>query len=148
VRGALFHVLGDALGSLGAVVAALLTYFYGWQTADPIVSALIAMIIIASSFRLIWDTSLVILECTPDHLNTVEIQKAIASIVGIHDVHDLHVWSITSGLVSLSVHVVARDGSSQQLLCDIRDMLRECFMIEHVTIQIEVESLKHREPMI
>jgi len=149
VRGALFHVLGDALGSFGAMVAALLVYFLNWQQADSIVSVVIAFFIIASSFRLILDTAHVILEGAPLHLDTSQIRKAIGSISLVKEVHDLHVWSITSGMVSLSVHVVAETkGSSHDLLCTIRDMLKQDFKIEHVTIQIEDESLRIHEPLI
>jgi cobalt-zinc-cadmium efflux system protein len=148
VRGALFHVLGDALGSFGAIVAAALIYFNGWTQADPIVSAVIALIIIASAFRLLLDTTHVILEGTPQHLDAEEIRQAISSTQLVKEVHDLHVWSITSGMVSLSVHVVAAPGSRHDLLCRLRDMLKDKFHIEHVTIQIEDESLKSLEPKI
>jgi len=148
MRGALFHVLADALGSLGAMIAGLLIYFYGWTKADPIVSVIIALIIIASSFRLILDTAHVILEGTPLHLDSDEIQDAISKIPRITEVHDLHVWSITSGMVSLSVHVVAVGESRHELLCEIREMLKKRFNIEHVTIQIEELSLKQHEPSI
>jgi cobalt-zinc-cadmium efflux system protein len=149
IRGALFHVLGDALGSVGAMTAALLVYFFNWRQADPIVSVVIAFFIIASSFRLILDTAHVILEGAPLHLDTNQIRKAICNTKLVREVHDLHVWSITSGMVSLSVHVVAETkGSSHDLLCQIREMLKETFQIEHVTIQIEDESLKIHEPLI
>jgi cobalt-zinc-cadmium efflux system protein len=148
IRGALFHVLGDALGSVGAVVAAILVYFFHWYQADSVVSIVIAFIIIASAYRLILDTAHVILEGAPHHLDTDEIRKAISSIPLISEVHDLHVWSITSGMVSLSVHVVADDGSRHNILCEIRDMLKARFKIEHVTIQIEDTSLKSHEPQI
>lgn len=148
IRGALFHVLGDALGSVGAMTAALCVYFFGWKQADPLVSAVIALIIIASSFKLILDTTHVILEGTPHHLDAEEIRQALFKIKEVQEVHDLHVWSITSGMVSLSVHVVAEDCSRHDLLCTIRDMLKDSFSIEHVTIQIEDESLKKHEPVI
>jgi cobalt-zinc-cadmium efflux system protein len=148
IRGALFHVLGDALGSVGAMIAALMVHFLGWTQADPVVSVVIALIIIASSFRLLLDTAHVILEGAPHHLDTDEIRKAIGDVSLVREVHDLHVWSITSGMVSLSVHVVADNGSRHDLLCALRDMLKEKFKIEHVTIQIEDESLKKHEPHI
>ncbi len=148
IRGALFHILGDALGSVGAMTAGLLVYFFHWTQADPIVSVVIALLIIISSFRLILDTAHMILEGAPHHLDTDEIRKAIAGITLVKEVHDLHVWSITSGMVSLSVHVVAEEGSRHELLCVIRDLLKDNFNIEHVTIQIEDESLRLHEPMI
>ncbi len=148
IRGALFHILGDALGSVGAMIAALLVYFFGWTQADPVVSVVIAALIIVSSFRLILDTAHVILEGAPHHLDTDEIRKAIRAVAQVKEVHDLHVWSITSGMVSLSVHVVAEECSRHDLLCSIRDMLKDSFKIEHVTIQIEDESLRQHEPNI
>ena len=146
IQGALFHILGDALGAFGAMVAAILIYLYGWHQADPIVSVVIALIIIASSFRLILDTTHVILEGAPLHLDTDEIRCAIREVSEVMEVHDLHVWTITSGMISLSVHVVAAEGSRHQILCSIRDMLKDKFEIEHVTIQIEDQSLRPLEP--
>jgi len=148
ITGALFHVLGDALGAFGAMLAALMIYFWGWNHADAAVSVIIALIIIASSFRLILDTTHVIIEGAPHHLNTDHIRQAISKCGLVKEVHDLHVWSITSGMVSLSVHVVASEGSRHTILCEIRNMLKEKFQIEHVTIQIEDQSLKAAEPHI
>jgi cobalt-zinc-cadmium efflux system protein len=148
MRGALFHVLGDALGSLGAVVAAVLIYYFGWTQADPIVSAFISVIIVASAFRLIFDTAHVIMEGTPHHLDLDEIRRAIGQVKHIKEVHDLHVWSITSGMVSLTAHVVAEPASRHSILVEIRTLLQKRFQIEHVTIQIEDESLASNEPSI
>jgi cobalt-zinc-cadmium efflux system protein len=149
MRGALFHVLGDALGSLGAMVAAALIYFYGWVNADAIVSIIISVIILASSYKLILDTAHVILEGTPTHLNIDEIQKKLESFAGVKEVHDLHVWTITSGMISLSVHVVTEEKTdSHKLLLDLRKMIQTDYSIDHTTIQIEAESLKKQEPLI
>jgi cobalt-zinc-cadmium efflux system protein len=147
MRSALFHVIGDALGSLGAMVAAVLAH-YGWMQADPIASFVIALIIVVSAGRLILDTAHVILEGVPHHLDTRVIHEALAKEAHVREVHDLHVWSITAGMVSLSVHIVANACDRHQLLCRLRDLLREQFHIEHVTIQIEDESLKGHEPPI
>jgi cobalt-zinc-cadmium efflux system protein len=147
MKGALFHVLGDALGSLGAIVAAGLAHFYGWLRADSVVSLLIAVIIVVSAFRLIMDTAHVILEGTPGHLNIDDIRRALAQTPGVKDVHDLHVWSITAGMVSLSVHIVMDETSSHQaLLLELKNILKEEFQIEHATIQIESQSLAQQEP--
>ncbi|MCC6277641.1 MAG: cation transporter [Oligoflexia bacterium] len=148
VRGALFHVMGDALGSLGAIIAAVLIYFFGLTQADAIVSIIIALIILASSYRLILDTTHVILEGTPRHLDIQKIQESLEAVKCVKEVHDLHVWTITSGVVCLSVHVVAQEGSKHDLLLALRDLIRDQFGIDHVTIQIEDESLKKLEPLI
>jgi cobalt-zinc-cadmium efflux system protein len=147
IKGALFHILGDALGAFGAMVAALLIYNFGWHQADPVVSVIIAIIIIASSFRLILDTTHVILEGAPHHLDTDQIRRSIQGIPQVLEVHDLHVWSIASGMISLSVHVVADAAAgNHKLLCVIREMLKEKYEIDHVTIQIESQSLRTSEP--
>lgn len=151
MQGALFHVIGDALGSVGAIVAGLLVYYYEVNRADPIVSVIVALIIIVSAFKLISDTTHVILEGVPHHLDIDEIQETLRKVQDVLEVHDLHVWSITSGMVSLSVHIVAKESDScfhHDLLLRIRKTLKEIYNIDHVTIQIEDESLRATEPHI
>lgn len=148
VKGALYHVLSDALCSIGAIIAALLMLFFGWTQADPIASWVIAGIILIGSARLVLDTFHMIMDGTPPHLDLEDIRNSIKKFPHVVEVHDLHVWNITSGLVSLSVHVVAEECSRHKLLCGLRDMLKDSYKIEHVTIQIEDTSLKNMEPSI
>ena len=151
MRAALFHVIGDGLGSVGAIGAGFLIYFFGWNRSDPVISFVIAGIIIVSAFKIILDTTHVILEGVPHHIDTNEIIKILKMLDHVVEVHDLHVWSIISGIVSLSVHIVAAESDDcfhHALLLSARKTLLEKFHIEHVTIQIEDRSLRDHEPTI
>ncbi|MDT7604569.1 MAG: cobalt-zinc-cadmium efflux system protein, partial [Acidobacteriota bacterium] len=126
VRGAWLHVLGDALGSVGAIVAGVLMSVYGWYQADPIFSAGIALLIVWSSWHLIRESTNVLLEGTPAHINLASVEEAIRETGGVEDVHDLHIWAITSGREALSAHVVHAIGIAQhELLKELRTKLHE-----------------------
>lgn len=146
VRGAWLHVLTDALGSVGAIAAGALIWGFGWQWADPLASVLIAILVIYSSWRLLAEAVAVLMESAPHGIDVDEVRAAMGAAPGVVDVHDLHVWSITSGLDSLSAHVVIEDGRSHsQLLTALRAMLDERFGIVHVTIQIEPVDFEERQ---
>ena len=143
VRGAWLHVLGDTLGSVGAIAAGVLIWTWGWNWADPLASVLIAALILYSSWALLRETVSVLLEGAPGHIDVDEVRDSIAGLHGVSAVHDLHVWSITSGMVSLSCHVVACDGPSRQILLEsMNQLLKDRFEISHTTIQIEPEGLE------
>jgi cobalt-zinc-cadmium efflux system protein len=138
VRGAWLHVLGDALGSVGAIAAGVLVLAFGWYRADPLFSALIALLIVWSSWNLIREATNVLLEGTPAHINLAAVEGAILETEGVEDVHDLHVWTITSGREALSAHVRHAHAVSQpELLRELRAKLREQFGVDHLTIQME-----------
>jgi cobalt-zinc-cadmium efflux system protein len=138
LRGAWLHVLSDALGSVGAIAAGFCIWIWGWSWADPAASILIALLIIHSSWSLLREVVGVLMEWAPPHIDVGEVQASIAGLSGVVAVHDLHVWTITSGMVSLSGHVVAVDGHrGDDLLRQIGDVLRDRFDITHTTIQIE-----------
>lgn len=138
MRGAWLHVIGDALGSVTAIVAGVLILAYGWVWADAIGSFLISLIIIFGAWRLIRDSVNVLLEGTPAHINLTAVEESIRQTEEVEDVHDLHVWTITSGMDALSVHVVHRQTISQtRLLRKIRQKLHDDFGIDHLTIQLE-----------
>lgn len=146
VRGAWLHVLGDALGSVGAITAGGLVYFYGWQRADPLFSAAIALLIIYSSWNLIRETTNVLLEGTPAHINLASVEREILSTGGVEDVHDLHIWTITSGREALSAHVIhSREISQPLLLKELRRKLNEGFGIDHLTIQMETDEFEDEQ---
>lgn len=145
VRGAWLHVLTDALGSVGAIAAGALIWGFGWQWADPLASVLIAILVIYSSWRLLAEAVAVLMESAPHGIDVDEVRAAMGAAPGVVDVHDLHVWSITSGLDSLSAHVVIEEGHSHsELLTALRAMLDERFGIDHVTIQIEPVDFEER----
>ena len=143
VRGAWLHVMSDALGSLGAIFAGAAIYGMGWHWADPVASLLICALVIYSSWSLLREAVDVLMEAAPAHIDVGKVRAAIAELPGVQAVHDLHVWTITSGMVSLSGHVVAKDGSDMGLLLQlICDRLHQDFGIDHSTIQIEPEDFQ------
>ncbi|NWG13038.1 MAG: cation transporter [Acidobacteria bacterium] len=141
VRGAFLHVLGDALGSVGAIVAGICMVFREWYLADPVVSLLVAALIFYSSWKLVRDSVDVLLEGTPRHLDVGKILSDLGAVEGVISVHDLHIWSITSGMEAMSCHVVLRSGSDpSDVLARLSQMMREKHGIDHTTIQVEAED--------
>lgn len=138
MRGAWLHVVGDALGSVAAIGAGLVIIFLGWRWADSAASVLISVIIIYGAWKLIKDSVHVLLEGVPSHINLTAVENSLKRIPGVTDVHDLHVWTITSGIDSLSVHVVKEPREDQnQLLRGIQEQIADEFNIDHLTVQIE-----------
>jgi len=138
VRGAWLHVLTDALGSVGAVAAGLCVWGCGWYWADPLASTLIGLLVIYSAWRLLAESLSVLMENAPRGVDVDEIRAALAELPGVVNVHDLHVWTITTGLDSLSAHLITSSGlPDRRLLDQVRQLLDARFGITHVTIQIE-----------
>ncbi len=138
VRGAWLHVLTDALGSVGAIAAGVLIWGFGWELADPIASVLIGCLVIYSSWRLLSESVWVLMESAPSRIQVEQVRAALRELPGVRDVHDLHVWSITSGMDAISAHVVAEPTSPPlDLLDQVQQILRDRFQLEHATIQIE-----------
>jgi cobalt-zinc-cadmium efflux system protein len=138
VRGAWLHVLTDALGSVQAMAAAVLIRAYGWTWVDPIASILIAVLVIYSSWALIRQSVDVLMEGTPRHIDLGELRLALERVGDVQDIHDLHVWTITSGFVSLSAHmVVSERADAGAVLKSSEQVLAERFKIRHSTLQIE-----------
>ena len=134
------HLLGDALGSLGVIVTGIVIVTTGWQYADPIVGVLIGIFLVVSSWGVLRDSTLVLLEATPRGLDAEEIGHAIAAQAGVVEVHDLHVWQITSGFPSLSAHVLVHEGDDcHGIRRTIEHMLAERFEITHTTLQVDHE---------
>ena len=137
-RGALLHVLGDLLGSVAAMLAGLVIYFTGWMPIDPLLSLLICGLILFSSLRLLRDVLNVIMEGVPRGLELPEVGQAMAGVSGVSSVHDLHIWTLSSGMVVLSAHVVIQDMNHWERILDAsRRLLSERFSIDHVTLQPE-----------
>jgi cobalt-zinc-cadmium efflux system protein len=138
VRGAYLHVIGDALGSVAAIVAGVLILSFGWFWADAAVSFLISLIIIVGAWNLIKESVNVLLEGTPAHINLAAVGATIRATESITDVHDLHVWTIASGMEALSVHVIHDKTIAQsELLQIVRKKLHDEYGIDHLTIQME-----------
>lgn len=143
VRGAWLHVLTDALGSVQAIAAGILIWAFGWRWADPAASILIVLLVIYSAWSLLKEATAVLMESAPAHMDVDEMRDAMMGIPGVLEVHDLHVWTITSGLESLSAHVVVEERRYDcDLLAEIRSALHERFGIHHMTVQIETEAFE------
>jgi cobalt-zinc-cadmium efflux system protein len=141
VHGAWLHVLTDAMGSVAAIVSGALIWAYGWQLADPIASVLIGLLLIHSAWSLLSETVNVLLESAPSHIDPDQVRETVRAIPGVLALHDLHVWTITSGLDSLSAHVVmSPTASGDELLQRIHAALHERFGLDHITIQLETEA--------
>src|SRR5215218_5105638 len=140
VRGAWLHVLTDALGSVQAIAAGALIWAYGWNWADPVASILISLLVVYSAWHLLKETVGVLMEGTPAHIDLDEVRNALAGLPGVCGVHDLHVWTITSGMEALSAHlVVVEEASTTTLLRQVQSSLHDRFGIHHATVQIEPE---------
>lgn len=140
IRSALLHVLGDLLGSVGAIVASVFILAFGWNLADPIVSVLVALLVLTGGWRVTGEAVHILMEGKPTSLSITQIKKSLQALSGVRDVHDLHVWSITSGFHSFSCHlVVGQEVDRDLLLQKASEMLEEKFGIRHTTIQMEGE---------
>jgi cobalt-zinc-cadmium efflux system protein len=142
VRGAFYHVLGDLLGSIGAVVAGIVMLATGWYLADPIVGLLIGALIVLGAVRLLRESLSVLLEVVPAHIDAGEVEAEVLATPGVAAIHDLHIWTVTSGLVALSCHCELNgEQDTDRVLASLCDMLHERFDIHHVTIQPELQRL-------
>lgn len=150
MRGAYLHVLGDLLSSVAVVAGGVFMAFTGIYLVDPLLSVLIGVVIIFSAYRLLRESVDVLLEAIPRGMELEEVGNAIARVEGVIGVHDLHIWSLTSGLHALSCHVEVRTATlaqSDALLGRINDLLRTRFSITHTTIQMESEDYRRSAPI-
>lgn len=141
VRGAYLHVLGDLLGSIGAIVAGLVILATGWTVADPIASALIGILILVGAWRLVLEAAEVLLEMAPRHVKMDAVVADLCTIPDLDEVHDLHVWTLTSGFVALSGHGVIDDPVHHQAILDEVRSRMERHGIGHITFQLEPRKL-------
>jgi cobalt-zinc-cadmium efflux system protein len=154
-RGAYLHILGDLLGSVGALVAAGLVITTGWTLADPIVSIALSLLILVSAWRLLRESVDVLLEAVPAHIRMEEVEGRLRAVPGICDVHDLHVWTVTSGVIAMSGHVVVPELADHPRVLAASHAAMGALGIGHATIQVEIAgectpdhdgplSLRHR----
>ena len=142
VKGAFLHMMADALGSVGAIVAGLVIWLWGWSPVDPIVSLIIVFLIVMSSWNLLKDTTNVLLEATPARIDYKTLKQDMIKPEQVEDVHDLHIWTIANDMISLSAHVVLKAGYENRenwssILHTLERLLAEKYGIEHSTLQIE-----------
>ena len=147
IRGARMHIVGDALSSAGVVAGAIVIAVTGWTRLDPLVAGVVSIVIAVGATRLVREAVDVLLEAAPAGVAIDDVRRAIAGVPGVVDVHDLHVWSITTGLPALSGHVLVDGpaaGSPDETLCRIAAALKERFGILHTTLQLESAALSER----
>ncbi|MGG3572550.1 cation diffusion facilitator family transporter [Bacillus gobiensis] len=141
VRSAFLHVLGDLLGSVGAIAAALLIMFFGWSYADPIASVLVALLIVISGYRVLKDSFHILMEGTPIQIDVEKVKNSLLAMDGVKSIHDLHIWSISSDFPALSCHMVVEENFSHQLLLEkTQVMLSQQFHLKHTTIQLDKDG--------
>lgn len=147
LRGAYLHVVSDLLGSVAAMVAAGVILATGWTMADPLASVVIAALILRGAWTLVGEAVDVLMEGVPSHVELGALQAALEEIDGIAEVHDLHVWTLTTGRHALSAHAVATGSRGHDAVLDaLMDVCRTRFQIDHVTIQIEGRNRRASEP--
>jgi cobalt-zinc-cadmium efflux system protein len=147
VRGAWLHVMSDALGSVGAMTAGALVWAFGWHWADPAASIAICVLVLLSAWHLIREATDVLMEAAPRNLDPNDVLAALSDLDEVRSVHDLHVWTVGSGQIALSCHlVVARDGGCTPLLSRAYALLGSRFGIDHATIQVEPEEFAGQTP--
>ena len=138
LEGAWLNVMSDALGSLGVVIAGVLIQWFGWTVADSIASMVIGVLIAANSWNLIKRSVNILLEGTPIHLQTAEVVSAMRAISGVRDIHDVHLWTITTGMDAMSGHVIVENiEQGHEVLAGLNRLLSQRFGISHTTLQLE-----------
>lgn len=147
-RAALLHVMGDVLGSVAALAAGSVIYFTGWTPIDPLLSLLICVLILVSAVRLLREALHVIMEGVPPYLDLREVGQAMAAVEGVDSVHDLHIWTLSSGMVVLSAHIVLPEMAHwEETLQKLHSLVHERFGIEHITLQPELSRHEVRVPV-
>jgi cobalt-zinc-cadmium efflux system protein len=140
IRGAFWHVLGDTVSSVGVIAAGLIIRFTGWVAADPLVAMVIGVVILWGAIRLVRDSVDILMEAVPRHISAETVVVVLKELPGVEEIHDVHIWTITSGIVALSAHLMIQD-QMVSLSTDVRDsvnrVLAERFGITHTTLQLE-----------
>ncbi|WP_243385884.1 cation diffusion facilitator family transporter [Bacillus kexueae] len=147
MKSAYLHVLGDALGSVGAIIAGVLMLRFEWYLADPMISVVVSLLILRSAWGVLKQSIHILMEGSPIDQN--EVNETLAGIDGVVNVHDLHIWTITSGFDALSCHIQIQDSSQhERILQEAIVTLKDKFHLEHVTIQVETEEIEHAACMV
>jgi cobalt-zinc-cadmium efflux system protein len=146
VRGAFLHMWGDTISSVGVIVGGVIILATDWTMVDPIISIFIGLLILRGAVKLVLESSDILLEAVPKHLDVTQISNALREIEGVRDVHDVHLWTITSGIYALSCHLVIEDrmvSGSSQIVETVNQALSQKFGIGHSTLQLECEECEN-----
>lgn len=151
IRAAFFHIMGDTISSIGVVAASIIISLTGWTYADPIIAVIIGIIILTGAVQLLRESSDILLEAVPKHIEMEKVIQTVKNIEGVDSIHDLHIWTITSGIFALSAHVVVKDimvSHTREIIDGINQKLDEKFNISHTTLQLECEGTGCSENLI
>jgi len=143
IKAAFWHIVGDTISSVGVIIAAVIISVTGWYVADPIIAVFIGCIILWGAVRLVSESVDILLEAVPRHIQVDKVIETIRSVSGVEDVHDIHIWTITSGMHAMSAHLVIEDqtvSKSAEIVKTVNQDLARYFNIGHTTLQIECES--------
>ena len=146
VRGAFLHMWSDTLSSIGVIAAGAIIFVTGRTIADPIISIIIGLLILRGAGGLVWESVNILLEAVPKHLDMGQINNAIRKIKGVKDVHDVHLWAITSGMYAMSCHLLIEDqmvSNCTQIVEEVNQTLSQKFGISHSTVQLECEECEN-----
>ena len=149
-RGAILHITADAASSVGVIIGSWIITTTGWTVVDPILSALLSIFIVVGAYGLLRDSVNVLMEATPKGMRGGEVRRAILAVPGVRTLHDLHIWVLSSGVNSLSVHIVASKSRREDecaVMTRVKDLLRDKFDLTHTTIQVETESFRETHPV-
>jgi len=142
VKGAFLHMWSDALSSIGVIVAGIVIMVTGWNYADPLISVLIGALILRGALRLVWESTNILLEAAPGHIDMGRVTEAVTGVPGVKDIHDVHLWTLTSGIYAMSGHLLIEDqkvSNSAQIIDEVNRVLSHDFGIAHTTLQLECE---------
>ncbi|MFH0914087.1 MAG: cation diffusion facilitator family transporter [Chloroflexota bacterium] len=143
IKAAFWHIVGDTISSVGVILAGVIIALTGWYVADPIMAVFIGIIILWGAVRIVRESADILLEAVPRHLQTEEVIGAIKEITGVDDVHDVHIWTITSGLHALSAHLLVKEqmvSDSSTIVEKVNRYLAQNFNIRHTTLQVECQT--------
>jgi len=143
IKAAFWHVLGDTVSSLGVIVGGIIISITGWGIIDPIIAILIGAIVLWGAVRVVRESSDILLEAVPKHIQMGEVGRTMMNVSGVRDVHDMHIWTITSGIYALSAHVLVEDQTvarSAEIARAVEQELSRRFQITHTTLQLECEK--------
>jgi cobalt-zinc-cadmium efflux system protein len=143
IRAAFWHIIGDTMSSVGVIIAGAIIYFTGWYIADPILAVIIGIVILWGAVSIVREASDILLESVPAHVDMESLTTSVKAVPGVEDLHDVHVWTITSGIYAMSAHLKIADQTVSQsgdILTKVNQVLADNFNITHTTLQLECES--------